>query len=144
MKPVSRIAYLTFLIMGYFAARHAMGPDLTARLVEAFFGDYVRFWQVHGPALPAITNPLVIAMGMALLATALPIFLVISRWLASAVIALFLAKLAMMTTGNAGAGAPALSLGLAAMFSVGWLFVLATIGDRSLILWLRDRCRVSP
>lgn len=144
MRSMSRIAYLTFLITAYFAARHAMGPDLTARLVEALFGDYIRFWDVHGPALPALTNPLVMVMGTALLATALPIFLVISRWLAAAVIALVTAKLAMMATASAGADAPTLSLGLAAMFSVGWLCVLATIGDRSLILWLRDRRRASP
>lgn len=144
MRSMSRIAYLTFLITAYLAAKHAMGPDLTARLVEALFGDYIRFWDVHGPALPALSNPLLLVMGTALLATALPIFLVISRWLASAIIALFMAKLAMMAMGSAGAQAPALSLGLAAMFLVGWLFVLATIGDRSLILWLRDRRRVSP
>jgi hypothetical protein len=144
MRSMSRIAYLIFWITGYFAARNAMGPDLTTRLVEALFGDYIRFWDVHGLALPVLTNPLVLVMGTALLATALPIFLVISRWLASAVIALFMAKLALMATGSAGADAPALSLGLAAMFSVGWLCVLATIGDRSLILWLRDRRRVSP
>ena len=140
MRTLSAIGYLTFLMALYYAITFALGEAFLRNITDALFGGYVAYYGHYiGPNLPALTHPAVLVILAAAAATLLPGVLRLSRGFAMVILAVFLVRAGFALTGAEGAPPPGMTLFLAALFSVGWLFLSAALADPRLWTWLKER-----
>lgn len=142
IRMIPPIGTWAFLIALYYGIAGAMGAELIGNLSSFMFDDYIAFYDKHlVERMPGWSHPAILVIAGALLIIMIPGMLNITRFVAVFIIALALVRFAFNALGSDLAPAPSAYLMFAAIFAAGWLLLLATLGDRGLWAWLKNRGR---